>query len=546
MEKFLKYGEQYIQWIALGIGGLYLLMMAYLYLAAPPVTAKVNNQDRTPGDIDAAIKNGIASQVKEEMDSSKVWVNFAASDPVALLNDSLARAPIDLKPVPAPPWLVKGSPTTGPTEAPTLASIPKAVSATQLASLGTSLVSIPAQPPPVVTANGAAPAPAPVAVSDTQRDCDWVTEAFTIKRDDLNAAFQAAHVPEFALNNYAFLKVEAVRERQLLNGQWGDEHPLDSIPTVGLLPMPPEADNSPAGIQAKTDFNTWAAANAANILTPPFFPVIFGTHWYAPGDPKPDDVFAPANAPVQNAPAQIAPNPGPAGNPHGGATGRLPPPLARPGLPPPPYLSPERRSMGGPGETGIAGGSPFSPPAPVFPGAGVNIQNQPGGDATVYVHDWTVVAGQTYRYKIRYWVSNPLFQAKGAVKQDVQNVLALKSADSDWSAPIAIASRYEFWVQKFTRNPINPEVVFDLFAKKPAAPGGVERSTIRANPGDAIGPSGSFLVDVRADARNHNNTWYFLVAGPDGKVQRRDVDHDSKDQRHLDLLDVTGAAARVP
>ena len=58
---------------------------------------------------------------------------------------------------------------------------------------------------------------------------------------------------------------------------------MNDIPTVTLDPMPPET----AQVQDKSDYLTWAAAHAGDILQPPFFSVCFGTPWYAPGTPKP-------------------------------------------------------------------------------------------------------------------------------------------------------------------------------------------------------------------------------------------------------------------
>ena len=37
MQKVIDFLEKHVQWVALGLGGLFLLLMVYLYVLTPPV-----------------------------------------------------------------------------------------------------------------------------------------------------------------------------------------------------------------------------------------------------------------------------------------------------------------------------------------------------------------------------------------------------------------------------------------------------------------------------------------------------------------------------
>ena len=65
MEKVLKFLEKYVQWIALGLGGLFLLAMVYNYVLQDPVTVTLGGKDVLPGEIDKEIArlNDIEHQV---------------------------------------------------------------------------------------------------------------------------------------------------------------------------------------------------------------------------------------------------------------------------------------------------------------------------------------------------------------------------------------------------------------------------------------------------------------------------------------------------
>ena len=61
MKKVLDFLEAKVQWVALGLGVLYMLYMAYLYLIASPVqVAGIAPEPLSPGDVDPYIVKEVA------------------------------------------------------------------------------------------------------------------------------------------------------------------------------------------------------------------------------------------------------------------------------------------------------------------------------------------------------------------------------------------------------------------------------------------------------------------------------------------------------
>jgi hypothetical protein len=542
MEKFLKIGERYVQWIALSLGALYLGLMAYNYVLTPPITVTMDKKEYLPGEIDLQIRNGALKTIEKDMNSPKPWadptpVNPAKELEVAFVGHAPQNVPLARANEPFSP----NRPTSQPVnDQPSLAKAPAPEPSPIPPSMGLALANVPqpAAAAPANPAGGPAAAGAPVQPVLAPEEHDWDTFAWTVNAKALDNAFQAAHIPNVVYQT-AFLRVKLQRQEVLPNGTFGPVTNVAEIPTVTLDPMPPET----APVADKAAYLTWAADHAADILTPPFFSVTYGTTWYPPGAQKPNDVFPVAGAPLPAAPVfpqqPLVPPRAPGIGlmpPHGVRTPGLPPPAVAPGLMPP---------------HGIMGRQPPVPPAAMQPGGvGPGFVQGAGAagfinpalvpDITIYTHDWTVQAGHSYRYCMSYTISNPLFGVQQAdVKPADRDHLAITSPPSVWTAPIDIPSRYRFWVQKFQRNG-KDEVIFDLFTKKPGAPGGLERSTIRATPGDSIGPSPWLLVDVRQDAARHS---IFLIADPTGHIERHELEKDKTDPDHLEMLDRTGASA---
>src|SRR3954468_2340181 len=99
MQKVTEFLEKYVQWVALGLGGLYLLWMVYVnFLGPSPVTVQVPGADSPlpPGQVDEYVRDGIASKLKSRMDEAKpIKINVPNFDRV-----------VDLSPKPQPAFVV--------------------------------------------------------------------------------------------------------------------------------------------------------------------------------------------------------------------------------------------------------------------------------------------------------------------------------------------------------------------------------------------------------------------------------------------------------
>src|SRR3954451_25173901 len=85
MQKVVNFLEKYVQWIALGIGALYLGLMAYSYLVEPAVQVEYAGKQRAPGEIDPAIAAGPAKGLKDAMANRDLFVSppFEPRDEIA-------------------------------------------------------------------------------------------------------------------------------------------------------------------------------------------------------------------------------------------------------------------------------------------------------------------------------------------------------------------------------------------------------------------------------------------------------------------------------
>src|SRR5688572_5737534 len=68
MKKYLELVERHVQWLALGLGVVYLLWMAYSYLLQPPVSQDVPGRGpQTLSSIDPTILEGPVQQLQLAM-----------------------------------------------------------------------------------------------------------------------------------------------------------------------------------------------------------------------------------------------------------------------------------------------------------------------------------------------------------------------------------------------------------------------------------------------------------------------------------------------
>ena len=75
MQKVTAFLEKYSQWIAVAVGGIYLLLMVYSYLLKPPVTAKLGTETVMPDEIDKRLAKTHSHFRKE----ARGWRDLAAA-----------------------------------------------------------------------------------------------------------------------------------------------------------------------------------------------------------------------------------------------------------------------------------------------------------------------------------------------------------------------------------------------------------------------------------------------------------------------------------
>src|SRR5687768_192247 len=67
MQKYLDLLEQHVQWIALGLGGLFLMLMVFWYVLGQPIKATAGGKELGPGEVDPATLNGPVKQLRQEI-----------------------------------------------------------------------------------------------------------------------------------------------------------------------------------------------------------------------------------------------------------------------------------------------------------------------------------------------------------------------------------------------------------------------------------------------------------------------------------------------
>lgn len=331
MQKITEFLEKNVQWVTLGIGGLFLLYMLYLYL--PPVSAKLVTapkveQQVTLSSVDSTINESIGMRLKQAVQSTKV-PDMKVKSVVKAWDSAMATSSPELaKQMPNSPYYylphtwdsmptnVDLASTVNPLSAliNTLPKLPAAVF--DAVTWGRSQVALPAA---AAGANaGAAPAaaaaqPAPgrnvVPAGFSPVDRQWVSVRFHISMKELYDAFNAANFMKLdqPANTY-FASVEVVRQMLQPDGTWGPETPVSNLsisPTAP--PFPDDSD-----LQAGNDYRAWASQHQSDMVRPQFYQVLKGDQWVPPGDALPTSTTPSAQpvSPVQpSSPAPRQPTP---------------------------------------------------------------------------------------------------------------------------------------------------------------------------------------------------------------------------------------------
>jgi hypothetical protein len=164
-------------------------------------------------------------------------------------------------------------------------------------------------------------------------------------------------------------------------------------------------------------------------------------------------------------------------------------------------------------------------------------------DKEIIVHDTTVLDGHTYRYQLRYYLSNPVWDSTNLASKDLSNQFALPSAASDWTEGITMPSRTHLFVTNISGAGAagGGKVAFDLFEYKD---GHYVKSKVEAVPGDTVREW--TIVDIRQEIAKRTD-YYALVMDMQGRMDHRDRKKDAADGEYdklKALADVGGATPR--
>lgn len=557
MNKLVQIAEQYVEWVALALGGLFLLLMMFLYLLSTPVSKELGGKKVTLSDVDRVIYDDQARLLDEAMNGN-VDVPVTVKPYAVQFKDVLAMKNVEaVKIADDRQWIGVGavpSETKGRTKGETpivpgvqVKELPEPLPAADwhAAATGRSLIPLPVAPG-VAGAVPAAVVPpvAGVAGQVTQPGIDklWVTEAFSIPTQKIADAFSAAHIP--ANLPTAFLAIELIREEQLPGGEWGNATLIKPLAMHQVMSFPTEGN-----VSDEANYLDWATRNTTTLILPSFNVVVAGDKWYAPGQPNPngpapvDTTVRPVSPPVAAPrPPVRAPRP-PRGvhapddarpaafDMYAQAPSYTPPPWAATGQPvgpPPGAIMPGTLPPGAtpPGYGGTPPGYGGMPPGSMDPsmmpgqGVAVPISAVPEGftvpsgnfvpsdlkkNVFVWAHDDTVEADKVYRYKLRYRLKNPVYRSNAVADPKLARQFSLASADSDWSDPVVIPpSVYVFLASGVTANTTSAK--FDVLQWQN---GKWSKKSFTAEPGDIIGgtvkdsdidyTTGYSLVDMKLD-----------------------------------------------
>lgn len=508
MQKLTKLLEQYAQWLALGIAGVFVLGIVYVYWLNAPVALDLDNKhpQETPSHIDASIAEpgGALSQLKQRMadQSGKApeVENYPDQVVAQLLRTSNLQppalayigGPIEVSDVKVPPG---GGGEPLPPD-PKLARLPKVIP-----PLGIRYVCGQS-----VTEKG---------------DKVWIT---IICRPDGAAQlveFDAAKIPEKLRQAPVYLDIEMEREEKLSNNTWSKPEivPPVIVDAAKVLTYPYDvdmirtdtksnADKVKAAVEALNKYESDARLGSDKILRRPFWTCSGGDIWSPDPpasqptvitppivSPPPDHTTPPVGGGVKPKPKDKPPTPTPTPTPKNPPKGGYPPTFGpptgtdatpkggfpsanavyhaapielaadveRPAYAPDPRMDPRdprnwpRDSNGRPippnGYGPAGGGAPYSPPDLAVP----RMMNPPVAGVNtgeIWSHDDNVQPGKTYRYRLRVKIKNPLFDTVNiAANQKDANIFILPPQNapdegwSAWSAEITMPLQMHYFVR---------------------------------------------------------------------------------------------------
>jgi hypothetical protein len=308
MEKTIEFLEQKVQWIAIGLGGLFCLYMIWAYVVHPPASVQVGSETLTPGEIDPYTVDHMAEPL-DAATRNRGKIKVEVPEYVAVFKQKMGwekAAPIEIAenwqtlsqeiPMPAAPNTPGQNPVTGPGgvqnppvpvgKVAALPVLPPAAPSDTKFGRSVVLLPQPTQPGQPVQQVQVPQQVAPGQPVPGGTDKDWVTALFKLPLDDLAKAYKQANVPQ-PLQKVMFLQV--VLERQELDSD-GKPVPksLTTIPpliTWRQQTPPPYPGEGAQDRAAQAQYLQWAANNTPDILEPLFYTTIpgKGDQWTKPG-----------------------------------------------------------------------------------------------------------------------------------------------------------------------------------------------------------------------------------------------------------------------
>jgi hypothetical protein len=70
MQKVTAFLEQHIQWLAIGLGALFVLYMTYSYVITPPATAQLGSESFGPSEVDPHTADTVVQKLQTAMQNN--------------------------------------------------------------------------------------------------------------------------------------------------------------------------------------------------------------------------------------------------------------------------------------------------------------------------------------------------------------------------------------------------------------------------------------------------------------------------------------------
>jgi hypothetical protein len=541
MQKVLDILEKQVEWIALGLGVLFLGWMTWSYAINSPVSKNVGGETLTPGNVDAHFLPS-AERLEDAMRSTSVpafpVVDFTPYVKASLdLNldqpQQVAALTWDYQPAQPSETIVMGTSSSVGAPVAMLPTLP-AARPVMVLSGQSSVTAAPPAPPAAGQPDAPAPAAAQPAAAN-RLDKHWATIVFSIPTADLNAQWTKAFGPDKAgapwkltplQRSTKILAVVAYRNEKQADGSWGPDVEVQRLDNDVLNPYPNAGDTA-----AELQYDVWAGAHAMDIAAPRFYdpaPPPSGTIWK-----DPQAALQAAAAPPAAPPAAQAPAAQPAA--------AVPAAMNAPASTDPTVI--------------LAQPLPTAPQAPpmgsIDPAAPPATPNAVRPDLLVYLTDDTVVPGRTYRYHLTYKLRNPLFNLPPdrATNRKWIDQFDLSAPISDYSPEVTIELQTSFFCAVNTGTTPATSFLFDVFTW---ANGLWQKHQFAVKPGDEIGGTADGVNYATGytflQGKNNAHSQQYLVVVVDDQtgqsiVRNADSDFNSPDHKaKQQLVDSSNSA----